>query len=264
MILSSTPTRYTVTLMRPLLTLLMALAAICASGAPRNKLDNRPYADLKPIHLGFSVGMHVQDLNFTHNGLVTPDGQRWVAEVPDFSPGFCVNVLADLRLHKYLNLRLTPGMYFGSKSVTMIDYNADQSQTTPIPDDSENFMPINAFQEIKSAYVVVPLDLKFSGDRLRNTRPFITGGVMAAFDVSKKRSEWLTFNPYDVYLTIGLGCDFYLPFFKFVPEIKFCFGLTDILKHDRPDLDLDPHTFKMTQSLSKVKSNMVVINFYFE
>ena len=97
-----------------------------------------------------------------------------------------------------------------------------------------------------------------------NTRPYVTAGAMAAFDVSKKRSDYLMFNPADVYLTIGLGCDFYLPFFKFIPEIKFCFGLTDILRHDRPDLDLDPDTFKMTQSLSKVKSNMVVINFYFE
>ena len=72
------------------------------------------------------------------------------------------------------------------------------------------------------------------------------------------------FNTTDFYLTVGLGCDFYLPFFKLNPEIKFCFGLTDLLRHDRPDLDQDPNTFKMTQSLAKVKSNMVVINFYFE
>ena len=56
----------------------------------------------------------------------------------------------------------------------------------------------------------------------------------------------------------------YLPFFKFIPEIKFCFGLTDILRHNRPDLDENPQMMLMTQSLSKVKSNMVVINFYFE
>jgi hypothetical protein len=245
--------------------MLMLSAAAGAWGAPREKLMNRPYADQKRLHLGFSVGAHFQDLNFTHNGLVTPDGQRWMAEVPSFSPGFCVNVLGDLRLHKYLNLRLTPGMYFGSKSVTMIDWNADQTAGSPdIAEGDENYMPIRATQDIKSAYVVVPIDLKISGDRLRNTRPYVTAGVMASFDVSKKRSDWLTFNPMDFYLTVGLGCDFYLPFFKFIPEIKFCFGLTDILKHDRPDLDLDPHTFKMTQSLSKVKSNMVVINFYFE
>lgn len=234
---------------------------LVAEAAPRDKLLNRPYADMKRLHLGFSVGAHVQDLSFTHNGYLTPDGQKWVAEVPTFSPGFCVNVLGDLRLHKYFNLRLTPGMYFGSKTVEMIDYNADQSVQ---PSEEEGFLPSHATQTIKSAYVVVPVDLKISGDRLRNTRPYVSAGMMAAFDVSKKRSEYLMFNPFDFYLTVGLGCDFYLPFFKFIPEIKFCFGLTDILKHNRPDLDQDPHTFKITQSLSKVKSNMVVINFYFE
>lgn len=241
---------------------MILLTALTAAAAPRDKLNNRPYADQKRLHLGFSVGAHFQDLNFTHNGYLTPDGQKWVASVPSISPGFCVNVLGDLRLHKYLNLRLSPGIYFGGKTVEMIDYNADQDAAAP--SDPDNYMPVKAEQTIKSAYVVVPLDLKISGDRLRNTRPYVTGGVMAAFDISKKRSEYLMFNPADVYLTVGLGCDFYLPFFKFIPEIKFCFGLTDILKHNRPDLDLDPNTFKMTQSLSKVKSNMVVINFYFE
>lgn len=218
------------------------------SAKPGDKLLNRPYADLKRWHLGFSVGAHVQDLSFTHNGYVSPDGQKWVAEVPDFSPGFCVNVLADLRLHKYLNLRMSPGMYFGSKSVEMIDYNSD----------------LRRLQDVKSAYVVVPVDLKISGDRMRNVRPYVTTGVMATFDVSKKRSETLMFNSTDAYLCVGMGVDFYLPFFKLNPEIKFCFGLTDILKHDRPDLTDDPDSFKMTQSLAKVKSNMVVISFYFE
>lgn len=215
---------------------------------PGDKLLNRPYADLKRWHLGFSVGAHVQDLSFTHNGYITPEGEKWVAEVPDFSPGFCVNVLADLRLHKYLNLRFTPGMYFGSKVVEMIDYNSGFSTR----------------QDVKSAYVVVPVDLKISGDRMRNVRPYVTTGMMATFDVSKKRSEALMFNASDAYICVGMGVDFYLPFFKLNPEIKFCFGLTDILKHDRPDLTDDPNTFKMTQSLQKVKSNMVVISFYFE
>lgn len=224
------------------------LATVPAAAKPGDKLLNRPYADLKRWHLGFSVGAHVQDLSFTHNGYITPEGEKWVAEVPDFSPGFCVNVLADLRLHRYLNLRFSPGMYFGSKTVEMIDYNSD----------------LRRRQDVKSAYVTIPLDLKISGDRMRNVRPYLTTGVMATFDVSKKRSEALLFNSTDTYLCVGMGVDFYLPFFKLNPEIKFCFGLTDILKHDRPDLTDDPETYKMTQSLSKVKSNMVVISFYFE
>lgn len=239
--------------LRTLFAAIIAVAAliVCAPPAyskPGDKLLNRPYADLKRWHLGFSVGAHVQDLSFTHNGYVTPEGERWVAEVPDFSPGFCVNVLADLRLHRYFNLRFSPGMYFGSKAVEMIDYNSDQRNR----------------QDVKSAYVTIPLDLKISGDRMRNVRPYVTTGVMGTFDVSKKRSEALMFSSTDFYLCVGMGVDFYLPFFKLNPEIKFCFGLTDILKHDRPDLTDDPATFKMTQSLEKVKSNMVVISFYFE
>ncbi len=232
------------------LTMLLVGALCCLSASARwgEKVPNRQYADLKAWHLGFSVGAHVQDLSFTHNGLVTPEGQEWHMEVPGFSPGFCVNVLGDLRLHDYFNVRFTPGMYFGSKTVTMLDALGGERRV----------------QDVKSAYVALPLDLKISGQRLGNTRPYVTLGAMGTIDISKKRSEALLFNSFSPYLTVGMGCDFYLPFFKFIPEIKFCFGLTDILRHERPDLDEDPRTFEITQSLSKVKSNMVIINFYFE
>lgn len=236
--------------------LVSLFAAIPAMAKPGDKVLNRPYADQKRIHLGFSVGMHFQDISFTHNGFLTDDGQKWVASTPNISPGFCVNVMADLRLHKHLNLRFSPGMYFGQKSVEMIDYNSALNGIGSATNVRK--------QEVKSSYVVLPLDLKVSGVRYHNARPYVSAGVMGTFDVSKQRSEALMFNRGDAYLTLGIGCDFYLPFFKFIPEIKFCFGLTDILKHDRPDLVDDPETFKMTQSLQKVKGNMVVINFYFE
>ncbi len=212
------------------------------------KVANRQYADLKRWHWGFSVGTHVQDLAFTHSGFVSEDGRQWQMEVPDFSPGFNATVLGDLRLHKYLNLRLSPGMYFGSKTVHMLDVNSGEKQ----------------LQDIKSALVVIPLDLKISGDRLHNTRPYVTAGVMGVLDISKKRSDPIVTNNFDTMLTVGLGCDFYLPFFKLCPEIKFCFGLSDILKHSRPDLEENPATMQITQSLTKMKSNMVVLSFYFE
>ena len=63
---------------------------------------------------------------------------------------------------------------------------------------------------------------------------------------------------------MGFGCDFYLPYFKLNPEIKFCFGLTDMLEHDRPDLTDDFNRQKFTQSLKKATSKMIVLTFYFE
>lgn len=219
-----------------------------AQARPNEKIMNRPYADLKKWHLGFSIGMCMQDLKFTHNGFVTPEGEQWFAETPAWSPGINVQVLADLRLHQYLNLRFTPGMSFSFKNVEMRDWVTGASHR----------------QDVKSVYVLLPVDLKISGDRLHNSRPYVTVGAMGAFDVGKKRSDYLMFNTADAYLTVGLGCDFYLPFFKFNPEIKFCFGLADILRHDRPDLDDNPEMYKITQSLLKVKSNMFMITFYFE
>lgn len=232
-----------------LLLLLPLLGAPAVSYAKwGEKVPNRQYADLKRWHWGFSVGTHVQDFSFTHSGLVTEDGRQWQMEVPDFSPGFNATVLGDLRLHRYLNLRLSPGMYFGSKTVHMLDFNSGERQ----------------LQDMKSAYVVIPLDFKISGDRLQNTRPYLTVGAMGVLDISKKRSDPIVTKNFDTMLTVGLGCDFYLPFFKLCPEIKFCFGLTDILKHDRPDLDENPATMQITQSLTKMKGNMVVLSFYFE
>lgn len=234
----------------PRVALLLFMVALASSAFAKwgEKVPNRQYADMKKWHWGFSVGTHVQDLSFTHSGLITEDGRQWQVEVPNFSPGFNATMLGDLRLHKYFNLRFFPGMYFGSKTVEMLDLTSGEKQ----------------FQDIKSALVVIPVDLKVSGERLHNTRPYFTVGAMGVIDISKKRSDPILTKGFDTMLTVGLGCDFYLPFFKLCPEIKFCFGLTDILKHDRPDLDENPSTFQITQSLTKVKSNMVVLSFYFE
>ena len=106
--------------------------------------------------------------------------------------------------------------------------------------------------------------MKFSSQRYRNSRPYLSAGVMPAFDVSRKGSDFLKMRSADAYLTFGLGCDFYLPYFKLIPEVKFCLGLADVLQHRRPELDEQPGVAIMTQSLAKATSRMVVLTFYFE
>ncbi|MDE5807811.1 MAG: hypothetical protein K2H76_06805, partial [Muribaculaceae bacterium] len=58
--------------------MLLTLAFLCGVSTllarPGDKILNRPYADQKMWHLGFSVGTHFQDLDFTHNGFTTPEG----------------------------------------------------------------------------------------------------------------------------------------------------------------------------------------------
>ena len=221
-----------------------------ASAQQRNdKVLNRPYSDLRRWHMGFSVGVNSLDLAFTHSGFVTADGQSWFMEQPDFSPGFCVNGLFNLRLNDYFSVRLSPGMYFGNRVVKMRDDNSGAVEQ----------------QNLKSTMVVLPLDIKFAALRYHNVRPYLTAGVMGTLDLSKKRNrDLLQLKSTDMMLSVGFGCDLYLPFFKLCPELKFCFGLTDVIKHDRPDLDDDPDRLKFTQSLTKATQPMVVRTFYFE
>ena len=42
-------------------------------------------------------------------------------------------------------------------------------------------------QDIKSYYVTLPLDLKFSAKRINNYRPYLMGGVMGVADIAKKK-----------------------------------------------------------------------------
>lgn len=228
----------------------IAIAPAAAWAQQRNdKVLNRPYADLRRWHLGFSVGVNTLDLNFTHNGFVTEQGESWYMEQPSFSPGFCVNGLFDLRLNDYFNVRLSPGMYFGNRVIKYREINSDQREQ----------------QNIKSTMLVLPVDVKFSAVRYHNVRPYLTAGAMATYNVAKRRSrDPLHLNPADFMLTFGFGCDIYLPYFKLCPELKFCFGLKDMVDRNRPDFEDDPSGMKFTQSLTKATQQMVVLTFYFE
>ena len=82
--------------------------------------------------------------------------------------------------------------------------------------------------------------------------------------MGKERPGQLRFKDIDFMVTVGMGCDLYLPFFKLCPELKFCFGLKNILEKKRPDLKDNPEMMRFTQSVDKAQDNMVVLTFYFE
>jgi hypothetical protein len=109
----------------------------------------------------------------------------------------------------------------------------------------------------------VPVDLKFSAERFNNYRPYVMCGINPMLDLTVKKQKNLLLKSFDCYLEVGLGCDFYLPFFKFIPEIKFCYGLMDVIDKDRSDLT-DETLNIFTNSVDRGRSKMIVVSFYFE
>ena len=244
-----TALRHRIIIATALLGAALGIGSPCAVADRLNdKVLNRPYSDMRRWHLGFSVGLNAFDYSFHHNGFVTEDGKTWFMEQPDLSPGFCVTGLFNLRLNDYFSVRVTPGMYFGNRIVRFMDTTNGEE----------------AKQDIKSAYLVLPVDLKFSSQRMRNIRPYMVGGVMPAVDVLKKKADYLRTKPTDFMVSVGFGCDIYLPYFKLIPELKFCFGLTDVIQHDRPDLVDDPLRLGVSNSGKRATTKMVVLSFYFE
>lgn len=229
---------------------LTALAAAQPAAAQRlnDKVLNRPYADLRRFHLGFSVGLNTLGMSFHHNGFVSEDGQTWFMSQPSYSPGFSVTALAEMRLNSYFSLRVSPGLWFGNREIKFLDTTNGTEER----------------QDLKSAYLVLPVELKFASQRLRNIRPYVIGGVIPAVDVAKKRSEIIKTKGQEFMVSVGFGCDIYLPYFKLNPELKFCFGLTDCIQHDRPDLTDNPLGTNINASLKRATTQMVVLSFYFE
>lgn len=231
---------------RILFILFASWLSVCAFSQTR-KIQNRPYIDQRKFHYGFLIGMHLQDLKFVNNGFITEDGQSWFADVAEYSPGFSVGVLGEMYLNEYLSLRFVPTLHFGDKKVVF------REQET-----GEKFS-----QSMKSNYLSLPIDLKFSAQRFNNYRPYIMAGISPTIDLSKKKQKALLVKSFDCYVEIGMGCDIYLPFFKLIPELKFCFGLANLLEKNRSDLT-DKSLMKFTQSVDRVNSRMVVLTFYFE
>jgi len=215
--------------------------------AQKRKVQNQPYADYKMYHLGFHVGIHAQDLLLINNGLASPDGEKWFAEIPAYSPGFSIGVIGDMFLNPYMNLRLAPTIHFGDKALYFNEYtNHELKQIS-----------------VRSNYLTVPLDLKISSMRLNNSRPYIIGGVYGAIDLGRKKGYALLLKQFDYGFEFGFGCNLYMPYFKLAPEIKFKFGLPDMLEKDRSDL-LNEADKKYTNALNRATTRMVVITFNFE
>lgn len=229
--------------------LIIILFSVCFSAfAQKERIMNKPFIDNRKLHWGFFFGLNIMDMEMKNNGIVDPaTGEQWFTELSRHQPGFSVGVLGALRLNKYLELRLTPSMHFGQKFIKM----------------HENISGRDTIQNMRTNYIGIPVSVKFSAPRYNNFRPYFTLGMAPTFCLNNHNQEAFKAKTFDCYLEVGMGCDIYLPYFKLIPEVKFCFGLVDIISKHRNDL-LDQSMMKFTNSVQSSSANMIVLSLYFE
>jgi hypothetical protein len=83
-------------------------------------------------------------------------------------------------------------------------------------------------------------------------------------NLSGNSNDYLKLKRYDAYLELGVGCDFYLPFFKLRPELKFMYGLTNALDTSHANEIRDKNMLRFTNSVKEAHTKMIALTFYFE
>ena len=90
--------------------------------------------------------------------------------------GFNVGLIGDLRVNKYINIRIEPGLYYSKRDLIFHKHPL-------FTDDSDRF------REVKSTYIHLPLMVKFSAARINNFRPFVLAGISSDFNLSSNHKN---------------------------------------------------------------------------
>ena len=234
---------------------------LSTSTAQERRPQFKPYIDLRPMHFGILVGFNMQDIEFRNVGpqLIVAEagteyGETVLCDQDNWNPGFSVGVLTDIRLSKHFSARLTPTMHFGAKHLTFLNLTRR----------NEDNQPLLQTQDLKNTYIAFPLSLKFASERFNNYRPYITAGLNPMINLSGKAQDNIQLKRYDTLIEVGLGCDFYLPFFKLIPELKFGYSLIDGIDYGHADELTDVNKRIYSHSVTPGRSKIITLTFYFE
>ena len=247
--------------MRRIISLLLLVALATLAMAQQRKVQNKPYIDLRPLHFGIHIGMNLQEVELKNVGpqlIQLPEQEATertvLCDADTWNPGFSVGVVADMRLSQHLSLRLVPTMHFGSKHLVFRD----------LQDLNDAGQPRETTQDMKNTYIAVPVDLKFSAQRFNNYRPYVMAGISPMLNLSSKDQDYTHLKRFDAMIEVGLGCDYYLPFFKLIPELKFCFSPFDSFDKKHVDELTDGNKQAFARSIDRAASKMIVLTLYFE
>jgi hypothetical protein len=217
-----------------------ASATLFAQDNGFREVDDRTW------HYGFVLGINAYSFG------VTPADVTKGAQVSSVSPGFTVGMIGDMRLSKYFNLRFVPTLNFTDR---IISYE-DISLRTPA-----NISSPPATQTVQSSIIDLPIYLKYRSIWYDHSRPYLLFGGGITYAVGRDNTQPVLLKSSDFYVAVGVGCDFYFNYFRLAPELKFCFGLNNLLTTPPSSFNSDPI---YTNELSKLTSRVVVLSFNFE
>jgi hypothetical protein len=228
-----------------LITVFLLFSEICSAQQLHSQENhewdmNLPNYDDRFLHYGFTLGLNSTRFRPVASSIYYSDSLVSIRSKP--AGGFNLGFVVNMRLSKYFDARLLPGVAFYTRAV---QYKfADGT---------------NNNQTAESVFIETPLLLKYKSQRRKNHRLYAVGGLKTCFEAGAKKKEKrkseLRTNNFDFCVEYGFGIDLYFQFFKFAPELRFSHGLSNLLNKD-PNL--------YSESLTKLTTHTITLYLFFE
>lgn len=224
------------------------------SFSQQNKVQNLRLYDQKRLHFGFTVGINTSDFYIRNSD--TFFDTAVISEVYGIEnkqqPGFHLGPISNLRLGKFLDLRLLVNLTFTQRD---LHYRLLKENSS-----GDNYFADHTMV-LSSTFLEFPLLLKYKSERINNYRVYVIGGVNPKMDLATKKKipedkmPMIRLSQPDIYAEFGAGIDFYLPYFKFSPELKMGVGFNNMLVEDNT---------QYSGAMKYLKSKIIMLSFHFE
>jgi len=208
---------------------------------------NLPDHDSKRYHFGINLGMNKSHFSFTHHPQFMTQDSVTVIESLN-STGINLAWLVNLNLSPHFDLRTYPlNLTFSAKA-------SQYALTYPDAPAGESALTI---KKVQSITLSLPLQVKFSSDRIDNLKVYTIAGVKFDYDMASNAGrsnadDLIKLNKFDYSVQGGIGFHLYFPFFVLSPELKVDWGLANL--HSRSS------SLKFSSNVDQIYSRMITFS----
>jgi hypothetical protein len=226
---------------------LLGVSRVDSSAQMSHVPMNLPKYDKQRIHFGFVLGINSANFRLDPAGDLKYQDSVY-SVMPRAQGGLNLGILSNLHLGNYFDLRFIPALSFCQRSLDYGYYEPGGRRALLI-------------KPVESTYLEFPVDLKYKSKRIDNYRIYVLAGARYSIDmisqakVKEKDPDIIKLNRKDYGYEVGLGADFYMPYFKFSPEIKMFNGLPNLLVKENT---------AYSNALDALRSKIFYVSFFFE
>lgn len=227
---------------------LLPLVSFFSIAAQAQKEIYREEQQYKPYYFGITLSAVSSRFHTELHESFLQQDSILVAE-PLNSAGISIRLLAALRLTQRFELRFTPGLIFGDRTIAYQLRYKDRD------------LGFNVNKNVESVLVTFPFNIKFQSDRIGNFRVYMMGGGKFDYDLAsnanaRRAEDMIKIGKTDYGIEGGIGFNFYRKIVTISPELKISNGMKNLHSRDEK--------LKYSSVLDRINSRMIIFSLFLE